>query len=181
MNEIINQQTLLFVKSIQIGIMIAVLYDLIRIFRKMIKHPNWMVQVEDVLYWLMCILIGFSSLYMHNYGDIRLFIFIGMILGAIFYFATLSVFFMKIATWIIELAKQVIHYVIHMLSIPIKWLIRLLMIPVRFVERQLHSLCGYGKRKNKDIRRKYYYHHNDFKTSVKVIKQKNVYPKKKVD
>lgn len=170
MNEIVNTQTLLFLKSIQIGILFAVIYDLVRIFRKIIPHPNWLVQLEDSLYWLACAFIGFGILYIHNYGDIRLFIFLGMILGAVFYLLTLSIIFMRIATYIIELLRSIITYIVRIVSIPVKWCIGLLKIPVKIMYAYCNYLKAESNRKKKKMKQKYYYQQADKQTQKYIEK-----------
>lgn len=172
MNELVNVQTLLFIKCIEIGILMAMIYDLIRIFRKIIKHYNWVVQVEDTLYWVACSFVGFGILYMHNYAEIRLFSIVGMILGAILYLCTFSIIFMKIATWIIDLVKKIISYIVHILSIPIKWIIYLIKIPIKWIAKWLGIANMNQKQQVRKLRRKWYQKKADIRTSIKVRKQK---------
>lgn len=172
MNELVNTQTLLFVKCIEIGILMGMLYDLIRIFRKIIKHYNWVVQVEDALYWLGCSFIGFGILYIHNYADIRFFGIIGMVLGGILYLCTFSILFMKVATWVIEWGRRILKYIIHIISIPIRWIISALAIPVRYGCKMLGLANAKQKKNIKGLRRKWYQQKADIKTSVKFKKMK---------
>lgn len=172
MNELVNTQTLLFIKCIEIGILMGMIYDLIRIARKIINHYNFIVQVEDVLYWLACSLIGFAILYMHNYAEIRFFGLIGMILGGIMYLCTFSIIFMKIATWVIDLVKKIISYILHILSIPIKWLMTLVYIPLRWMRRSLGIANNCQKQKVRTLRRKWYHKKADIKTSIKIKREK---------
>lgn len=172
MNELVNTQTLLFIRCIEIGILMGMIYDLIRIFRKIINHYNWIVQVEDGLYWIGCSFIGFGILYMHNYADIRLFGIIGIILGGIFYLCTFSILFMKIATWIIDIIKKILGYVIHILSIPIKWILRTLIIPIQYIMKKLGLVNQKQRKRMKKIKRNWYQKKADIKTSIKIMKHK---------
>ena len=156
MNEIVNTQTLLFIKAVEIGILLGMFYDLIRIFRKIIKHPNWLLQLEDILYWVICMGISFGILYIHNFADIRIFVFIGMILGATLYFCTFSILFMKIATWLIDLIRRIILEIIRIVSIPIKWLIGLIKIPLRLFRHQCQRANQYKKIRVRQMKRGWY-------------------------
>lgn len=167
MNQVVNTQTVLFLNCILIGVIMGMLYDLIRIFRKIIPHPNWSVQVEDTIYWICCALIGFAILYMHNYGQIRFFVFIGIILGAILYFCTFSIVFMKFATWLIEVIKHILRTLIHIISIPIKWIINVIKIPLRMLKRVGIRLDNKRKWQMKKVQRKLYFKNADIKSGVK--------------
>lgn len=167
MNEIVMTQAMLFVTCIFIGIIMGMLYDLIRIFRKIIPHSNWSVQVEDMIYWITCALIGFAILYMHNYGQIRFFVFIGIILGSVFYFCTFSIIFMKFATWLIELIKHMVRTLVHIVSIPVKWVIGIIKIPIRMLKRLALRWNQYRRWQFKKVQRKMYLKEADLKSGIK--------------
>ena len=172
MNELVNTQTLLFIKCAEIGILMGMIYDLIRIFRKLIKHFDWMVQIEDGIYWICCSFIGFGILYMHNYAEIRFFRIIGMILGGILYLCTFSILFMNIATWVIDWLKKIINYIIHIISIPIKWLISLVKIPIRWMGVKMGLANNARRVQIRKLKRKWYYKKADIRTEFKQRKRK---------
>ena len=160
MNQIVSSQSILFITSVEIGVLMGVLFDLIRIFRKLLKHPNFLVQIEDMLYWIVCGFIGFYRLYICNYAEIRPYIFIGITLGATFYFLTFSVIFMKIATAVINYLKALIRKVIMWVIAPIKAIIKILMrwfkIPIQYISRKWHHFCYINKLKYRQYKRKQY-------------------------
>lgn len=172
MNAVVNSQTLLFLTCIEIGIIMGMFYDLIRILRKIIPHPNWLIQIEDTLYWVSGALIGFAILYMHNYGQIRVFVFLGMLLGGIFYLCTFSIVFMKFATWLIDLIKQIVKYIIHIVSIPLLWVINLIKIPLRGMQLLFKQFSTYRKRQIKKLNRKLYYKSADIRSQLKYRRTK---------
>jgi len=139
----INEQVFLFLTCVQTGVMMGMLYDLIRIFRKIIQHPNWMVQIEDLLYWVTCGCFAFIMLYWENYGQIRVFVFAGILIGSVLYFLTFSILFMKVATWVIFWIKKIINQLIQFVLIPIKCIIRILDIPYRYTCRAYGTLNKY--------------------------------------
>lgn len=132
MNQIVSSQAQLFLTSIEIGIVMGMIFDLLRISRKIIKHPNFFIQIEDLLYWITCSLIGFYMLYICNYAEIRPFVFIGIVLGAILYFASFSIIFMKLATQVINYIKKVLHRLWCLFLIPVRWLIGMIKKPLRY-------------------------------------------------
>ncbi len=156
MDKILQAQTILFLTSIFTGVVMGALFDLLRIFRKMIKHPNFLVQIEDMLYWIACGFLGFYLFYVCNYADIRPYIFIGIILGALFYFSTFSIVFMKIATAVILFVKKLLHKVFNILMIPVRKLIGLMKIPVRYAKNQTKKAKYNAKVGIRNIERKNY-------------------------
>lgn len=61
----------------------TLLYDLIRLIRRLIRHGTLAVAVEDMLYWLACGLLIFRMLYEENSGAIRGFAIAAVILGMV--------------------------------------------------------------------------------------------------
>lgn len=74
-----------FFRAFVWGILMMVLYDLIRIFRRLIRHSVLAVAVEDVLYWIVCGILIFRMLYLENSGAIRGFAIAAVVLGMILY------------------------------------------------------------------------------------------------
>ncbi|MDF2613237.1 MAG: Spore cortex biosynthesis protein YabQ-like protein [Clostridia bacterium] len=148
------------------------LFDLIRISRKIIKHANFLVQAEDLIYWIICALVGFYMLYINNYAAIRPFVFIGILLGALLYFASFSIIFMKIATAVIHYVRALIKHLIRFLGIPAKWLIRLIKIPLKYFYTKYDQVHNYKKRKLRKLSRKWYYIKSEARTDFKVMKNR---------
>ncbi|OOO00348.1 MAG: hypothetical protein ATN35_07700 [Epulopiscium sp. Nele67-Bin004] len=169
-NQLVNTQALLFLECIKIGILMGMFYDLIRISRKLIKHPDIFVQIEDFLYWIVCSLFSFSLLYMHNYANIRVFAFAGIVLGAGLYFLSFSIVFMKIATQVIQWLRKVIKYLIHIIMIPVSWIVILVGIPLKALKKLLIKYNRKSYEKMKDVRRDLQIKNADVKTEVYVRK-----------
>ena len=172
MNQIVSSQSLLFITCAQIGIMMGILFDLIRIFRKIIKHPDFLVQVEDLTYWILCGFIGFYMLYINNYAAIRPFVFIGILLGAILYFASFSLLFMKIATIVINYMKDLIQKIVKLILIPIKGLIKIIKVPIKYICNKLDIINTYKKHRIRKLKRKWYYKKADLRTEIRARKIK---------
>lgn len=181
MSPIITNQAVLFMRSLEIGILMGILFDLVRIFRKLIKHPNFLVQIEDMLYWIVCGFIGFYMLYVCNYADIRPFIFIGILLGAVFYFMTFSVIFMKIATIVIHYIKELIRklvkaikeYIFNPIKFVLKKLVVLLNRPILYIAKKWRHLLYMNKLRYRQYKRKQYEIRADRKVEAYLKKSKS--------
>ena len=87
------------------GVVLGVLYDCFRILRRVLRHKTVATTIEDAIFWIVSTLLMFIFLIGHNFGDIRGFIFMGLALGAVLYFTTLSRFFTKFAMVALGWAK----------------------------------------------------------------------------
>ncbi len=81
--------------SVLTGAFILVLYDVLRIFRRVISHSQGAIGLEDFLYWLAITFFIFSMLFHKNNGAVRWFAVLGIFLGMVLYNVTLSPFLVK--------------------------------------------------------------------------------------
>lgn len=90
MAELIYDEMTLFAVCFAAGAGLALVYDGIRIFRLLFHHADWIVDVEDLLYWIFTGWMVFETLFYFNQGTLRMYAFIGLLLGVIFYLLTIS-------------------------------------------------------------------------------------------
>ncbi|OON92950.1 MAG: hypothetical protein ATN31_07535 [Candidatus Epulonipiscioides saccharophilum] len=172
MNQLVSEQTALFIECIKIGIVMGAIYDVIRVFRRLIKHIDILVHIEDIVYWVSCSFIAFGILYMHNYADIRLFSLVGIVLGAALYILSFSILFMSIATKIVNFFHRCIISLYNLILIPINWTIRTLKIPVKYLNKKRIIYVDKGKEEIRIINRKVVVGQADMKTDINVIRNK---------
>ena len=92
----VSGQIKLFLLMILSGILTGLLYDFIRLLRRLIKHKNFFVQAEDLLFWLIISIGIFLLLLEKNFGQVRFFCVAGIFLGMFFYWGVFSSFVLKI-------------------------------------------------------------------------------------
>lgn len=156
-------QARLFLTTIAVGALLGFAYDVFRIFRKMIPHSNFFIQLEDAVYWLSVILTMFLFMLHENYGEIRFFSIIGAFLGMIFYFLTVSRVVILVSSTVISFAKRVILLFLTIILTPFRLVWMLVGCPVkktgRFFQRKsgnvLHFLRVYVKIRNIKLRRNF--------------------------
>lgn len=95
MNREIGGDIRFFLAALALGAVAALVYDLLRVWRRLRKHTLFAISVQDFLYWFFLGLAGFRMLYYYNAGTLRFFAFFGICLGACLYLVTLSRFFVK--------------------------------------------------------------------------------------
>ncbi len=98
MEEYIRAQASLFLDSMFVGVVIMALYDVLRLMRRIIRHRDILVNIEDFLYWTVAGFMVFAMIYAKNDGALRWFIVVGVILGAIIYARSFGQFLVKIVS-----------------------------------------------------------------------------------
>lgn len=72
------------------GAVITVVYDCLRIFRRIIPHGNIWIGIEDFFFWMWTALWVFSVLYRENDGSLRSYTILAMVMGMFLYHQTIS-------------------------------------------------------------------------------------------
>ena len=96
-----NQSYLFLIFSLT-GVAIGFLFDFFRILRRTIKTSNIMTYIEDILFWILTGLLILYNIWFFNNGEIRIYMFLGIILGILIYMSTLSNILIKIFSTILQ-------------------------------------------------------------------------------
>jgi len=135
-------QASLFLTTVIMGIIAAFIYDWFRVFRRIVKHNNMFIQLEDCLYWIFVSLTVFIIMLNKNYGEIRVFLVCGVFIGMIVYFILISPLFMNISMTVVHFIKKILIIIIT----PFKVIIKILSYPFNFIKKILYST--YNRNKN---------------------------------
>lgn len=129
-----SNQAYIFGIFILNGFIIGILFDMFRSFRKILKTPDFITYIHDILFWALTGRILTYSIFKFNNGKLRSYIFLGVILGILVYMLIFSKIFLKINTNILNLIKNMIIFTIIKPVIYIyNFVKKLVFKPVRFI------------------------------------------------
>lgn len=94
--------------TITLGIFLSVIYDIIRIFRRVIRHGIIWISIEDILFWACCGIVVFIVSFWENDGRLRWYTLAGVIFGAYMYHQTISGFIVKYAALILNTPVNIV-------------------------------------------------------------------------
>lgn len=103
----IQNEVYVFLWSILVGTVLALIFDFFRLMRRKGKTRNLVVYIQDIIYWLIVAVIIIISAFVTNDGELRGFMFVGYIIGAIFYLFLFSKFFLKIFGTILDFIENI--------------------------------------------------------------------------
>ena len=122
----VENQAYLFLVFSLTGVVLGVLFDFFRVLRKTFKTGDFVTYIEDILYWILAGIIILYNIWFFNDGEIRVFMILGILMGAIIYCLTLSPIFIKIDYFFMRKIKGVFTLLYNILKIPIEFMINLL-------------------------------------------------------
>lgn len=110
--------------SFLMGILITVLYDVLRILRKIIPHNILAISLEDFLFWTACSLLIFFVLIRENNGILRWFSVAGAMAGMFLYKKTLSILFVKYTSRLICKLLHIVEKLLYLFFRPLNMVCR---------------------------------------------------------
>lgn len=109
--------------SIMGGMFLGFIWDIYRLVRHYVKMGVVCTALGDLIYWIISIYIGIKLIFEISYGNVRLFILLGFMLGAILYFYGISKYLLKILIRIIDFIFKVIRKIVLFLVGPLKFFV----------------------------------------------------------
>ena len=150
-------QAWLFLSAVLTGAAIGLLYDVFRIFRRTARHSGFAVQLEDFFFWVAATGLTFYYMLRVNYGEIRPFYILGVAIGAVLYFVTVSRFVIMVFVAVINYMKRVVLVAVRVVLVPVRLVAGWVVPPVRKVlgvaGMYTRRVKRYGKRRIKKTAR----------------------------
>ncbi|SFM31719.1 spore cortex biosynthesis protein YabQ [Paenibacillus sp. 1_12] len=114
------------------GLSLGGLFDLYRVLAHHLKASRYAYYLLDIVFWIIGTLLVFKLLYDINWGQVRLFIFIGLLAGVIVYFWLFSGLIIHCLHFLIRMVKIVFQWVVKLVNIliitPVVLLFRVILI-----------------------------------------------------
>ncbi len=115
-----SEQSLIFFASLGVGFLLGVLYDFLRALRLSFTRGKWSVIIFDLLYFFMVAFASYIFILAANKGEVRSYIIIGELLGAVFYYFSLGFALMKLTDKFVLLLKRFYSFVFKIISFPFR-------------------------------------------------------------
>ena len=166
-----SAQARFFLLTALAGFLTAFLFDLFRVLRRLFRHPNFLTQAEDVVYWILSILAVFY-IFLRANAQMRVFSFVGLFLGMLLYFLTLSYYIRLILNAVTGFVKRVVITAVKIVTFPLKALFTLLVRILRLLGKLLKKPLRRTKNALQTVRRCARIRAVKFKGDLIVIRKK---------
>lgn len=124
MSDGIGQELFFFLKAALTGIGLLAVYDVFRIFRRILRHGTIGVAVEDFVYWFCSGFIIFYILLRENNGRIRWFFVAGIVCGMVLYNVSISQYVVKFLSFFIKKVLDIVWKIMLTISKPFRFLMK---------------------------------------------------------
>lgn len=113
MKSDILSQCYIFLIFILNGIAIGLIFDVFRTLRKSFKTSDIITYIEDILFWIISGAMTLYLIFHLNNGELRAYIFVGLVIGIILYMLLLSKIFIKANIFLISITKKVVQIIAY--------------------------------------------------------------------
>ena len=120
MSETIIRDNYFLFYSLVMGISVTVLYDLLRIFRRVVKHGDALISLEDLIYRVVVAISVFYMMHEENNGTMRWFAILGALTGMFIYKKLISNFFVNTISSALNFLLKYLKKVIYILFTPVR-------------------------------------------------------------
>jgi spore cortex biosynthesis protein YabQ len=127
----VNIQGNYFLITVVLGIVVGLLFDLNRTCRYFWRPRRHLAVFLDLLFCLVATVVVYAGLLLANWGEVRFYVFIGMVLGLALYYLTVSRFILLLMRRFFALGLTVLKTLHRGVTWGVTWLIRLISIPLR--------------------------------------------------
>lgn len=127
-----------FLIFVLVGAFIGIIFDFFRAYRKTKKVSNLSINIQDIIYFLIVLLVLFISIFFFiETKNIRGYIFIAIIVGIFIYIKLFSKFVVSVLIKFIKVQNSIISFVI----LPEKMFFEILIEIVNFFKKYIKKCC----------------------------------------
>lgn len=128
-----------FLLVIAIGIFLGAFFDIYRVLRSFWKPKKIGTVMGDAIFTIITTVLVFAMLIFGNWGEIRGYVFMAIILGLLCYFHLISSKARRIIYKSLRFISRVIFRLIYLLMWPFKVLYKIVMVPICLTTSFLHQ------------------------------------------
>lgn len=129
----IHQETYAFAISLLGGVSIALIYDILRAIRMMMKSNKKVIHLFDIIFWIIAAGMSFYFINIGNDGQIRGFMFIGLIIGWTIYFFIVGKKLVNVICFILNKLFKLMEVIFKIITIPFKFIFKFLAFLITFL------------------------------------------------
>lgn len=118
------------------GVGMGAVFDGYRVVSNELKLARWWLPMLDLIYWTAATIIVFRVLYASNNGEVRAYVFLGLLIGVVCYYWLFSKPVIALTVWLIGAVRALIRFFMKCVDIlvikPILLLYKLILVLLGF-------------------------------------------------
>lgn len=140
-----------FIWSLADGVLLAFVYDVLRFSRRVVKTNDTLINIEDILFFVLSAILVFATAYTVNNGMIRSYGLIGCAIGFFLYRIAVGNRIVELLSVVYKGICKGVEFILKILLMPLRFFIRVagrpVFITVSRVARKTKGKIGIKKSK----------------------------------
>lgn len=146
MSTFVYYQLYIFLATFYGGVVIGFLYDLYKIYRRILNPSKIVEIIQDLLFWLVITVVAIAVLLYSNDGSLRWYTFLGFIIGALIYNILLSSIVVKIVNKFLMTLKRFWNYIYIKIKNILGHIIEVIKLPYKLIKKIMKPYLNQIKR-----------------------------------
>lgn len=113
----LNAQFYAFLVTVLTGVTIGILFDFYRVIRSLVRPKKVFTYLGDLTFWVIATLVVFFLLLIGNWGEIRFYVWVGLLVGVSVYLKHLSKYIIKVFGFIFDIINRTVALLLKTLGI----------------------------------------------------------------
>ncbi|NLL21838.1 MAG: hypothetical protein GX263_08905 [Firmicutes bacterium] len=113
----VEQQLMVFLYFYAAGLITGLVFDFFKAFAKVFNFSKRIVFFLDLILCLLASFIVYYVLFLLNYGEVRLFVFLALLSGLLFYYLIISGFIYRNLLVIFRALRSIIYKILKLFNI----------------------------------------------------------------
>ena len=126
-----SAQAALFLAAAAYGAAISVLFDLFRAIRITLQPKAFVTAVTDIIFTALAFSAVVYCVWSFGSGKFRYYEILGLVIGSVIYFASVSRFVLRVFLFIVKKICQIFGFIFKILLTPPRFLYKILIVPTR--------------------------------------------------
>ncbi len=122
----LSVQVYAFAVTILAGASAGVMFDVYRLLRGFLRPATGSTAVMDLFFWFVLAPLLTMYLLLANWGELRFYVLIGVVLGLAFYYLVFSCLFIGLLLWLLDILGKVVSGVCQIIITVVAWPISLI-------------------------------------------------------
>lgn len=135
-----------FLVTVSTGLIMGLVYDIYWLLRYYLHFRKIGTGIGDLIFWSITTALAFFLLLVGNWGEVRLYVFLGILVGLGLYLRWLSPVARRLLVGLVQVLVKLITIIVTVILWPFRLLRKLVLVPLGFLGMALHRVLSGGKR-----------------------------------
>lgn len=142
----VSQQAVSLVLTIGIGFLTGIIYDIYRVTRGIWQPKRLGTLIGDFFFWVIITILVFSLLLLGNWGEVRVYVFLGLALGFLMYIKYCSLKGQWLISKMFFAIYKTLKFIWRVVTWPFVLIYKIILVPLGFLATGLYGLGEFIKK-----------------------------------